>query len=280
MLNPDIKTEPTPPAQKSFFRTVLDATIGGGLAGATEVAADHPLWTLKTRYQNNQIPKDQKFTVNPQVLYRGFLPNIVSMAPITALQVSVAQGFRALFHPDPTKPPSNLEALSYSAAGGAVSALVGSPTELLMSQQTKDRGFFDTLQHIVRERGLRGLLPGMAGTAARDAKFTVGYGFASPFLKEQFENYMPENVATIAAGLGAGLPVAALSQPWDTLKTAQQTGSAPVTPLWKLAKDTIAKEGIGALYKGSGWRMARVTSAVMIMGEVNERVGQLLKPKQ
>ena len=218
--------------------------------------------------------------MDPRVLYRGFFPNVLSMAPITAIQVSVAQGLRSLFHSETSNPPSNIEALSYSAAGGAMSALVGSPTELLMSQQTKDRGFFSTLKHIVRECGWRGLLPGMAGTAARDAKFTVGYGFASPFLKEKFEERMPEEAATIAAGLCAGLPVAALSQPWDTLKTAQQTGPAPVTPLWKLAKDTIMKEGIRGLYKGSGWRMARVTSAVMIMGEVNEKVSQLLKPKQ
>ncbi len=278
MLNSEMKSEPTPPPQKSYFRTMLDATIGGGLAGAAEVAVDHPFWTLKTRYQNDNIPKKEKFTLDPRVLYRGFMPNILSMAPITAIQVSVTQGFKALFHSQST-PPSDMESLSYSAAGGAFSALVGGPTELLMARQTQNRGFFGTLKHVVQERGWRGLLPGMGGTAARDAKFTVGYGYAAPRLKETFTEYMPENTASVAGGLAAGLPVAALSQPWDTLKTMQQTGPTPVTPLWKLAKDTIVKEGFKALYKGSGWRMGRVTSAVMIMGEVNDRVNQMLKPK-
>lgn len=276
MLNSEIKNDPTPPPKKSYFRTFFEATLGGGLAGAAEVAVDHPLWSLKTRYQNEQIPKNQKFTLDPRVLYRGFLPNIFSMVPISAIQVSVSQGLKSLGH-TPSNPPSDLESLSYSAAGGAISALVGSPTELLMAHQTKDRGFFSTLIDIVRQRGLRGLLPGMSGTAMRDAKFTVGYGYASPRLKEEFSQYMHEDAAAVAGGLSAGLPVAALSQPWDTLKTRQQTGSTPVTPLWKLAKDIVAKEGIRGLYNGSAWRMGRVASAIMIMGEVNEKVGNWLK---
>lgn len=279
MLNPKIAPEPSPPPQKSMWRTFLDATVGGGLAGAAEVAVDHPFWTLKTRYQNDNIPKNKKFTLDPRVLYRGFVPNILSMAPITALQVSVTQGIKSMFHSQ-DNPPSEMESLSYSAAGGGVSALVGGPTELLMARQTQERGFFGTLSHTIREKGWRGLLPGMGGTAARDAKFTVGYGYAAPRLKEKFKDYMPENAASVAGGVCAGVPIAALSQPWDTLKTAQQTAEGEVLPMWKIAKQKMKEEGIRAFYKGSGWRMGRVASAIMIMGEVNERVNHWLKPRQ
>ena len=42
MLHPDISNQQNPPPPPSFFRKVLNATFGGALAGATEVAVDHP----------------------------------------------------------------------------------------------------------------------------------------------------------------------------------------------------------------------------------------------
>ncbi len=273
------------PPQKSNWSAIYQAILGGAAAGAAEVAVDHPFWTLKTRYQNDQIPKAEKFTMDPRVLYRGFWPNILSMAPITALQVSVAAGLKSVFHRDNNHPPSELEALSYSAAGGAVSSIVGGPTEYTMAHQTAQRGFYSTLKDLIKMRGIRALFTGMPGTAVRDAKFTMGFGFGAPYLKEQATPYMPENAAAVVGGIGAGVPVAVLSQPWDSLKTAQQTamspeGNHPVTPLWRLAKEKIQREGVAGLYKGSFWRMGRVTSAVMLMSEVNERVSSWLKPKQ
>lgn len=273
------------PPQKSNWSAIYQAILGGAAAGATEVAVDHPFWTLKTRYQNDKIPKAEKFTMDPRILYRGFWPNILSMAPITALQVSVAAGLKSMFHRDPNKPPSELEALSYSAAGGVISSVGSGPTELIMAHQTAKRGFFSTLVEMVNNRGWRSLTTGMFGTAVRDAKFTMGFGFGAQYLKELLTPYMSEKPAAVVGGIGAGVPVAVLSQPWDTLKTAQQTAMRPesnksVTPLWKLAKEVIQKEGVAGLYKGSFWRMGRVTSAVMLMSEVNERVNNYLKPKQ
>lgn len=273
MPNPENNSQNKP--QKSTLRSLFDVIVGGAAAGAAEVSADHPLWVLKTRYQDASIPKNQKFTLDPRILYRGYFPNMFSMAPITAMQVAVAQGLRSLFHTN--KSPSEMQEAAYAAAGGAAAAVIAGPTEFLMSQQTKERGFFGTFLHNVRQQGWRGLVPGMAGTAVRDAKFTMGYAYLSPKLKEAFQEHMSEGAATIAAGACAGLPVAVLSQPWDTIKTRQQTGPKPTTPMWELAKKIVAEEGVNGLYKGSGWRMGRVGAAVMIMSEVNERVKNWLK---
>lgn len=263
-------------SKQSTWDVLWQSTMSGGIAGAVEVLIDHPFWSLKTRYQNDSIPKHQKFTLDPRTLYRGFIPNVFSMVPITALQVTTAQGLKSLRH-DSQNPPSEIQSLAYSATGGAVSSIVGGPTELAMAQQTQQRGFYKTLKHVYQTQGVRGLLRGLTGTAIRDAKFTVGYGFASPFAKEKLASYLSEPQAAVVGGVGSGVAVAALSQPWDTLKTAQQTGSN--LPLLKLAKEKIKQEGIKGLYKGSFWRMSRVASAVMIMGEVNQRVNDYFKPK-
>lgn len=247
----------------------------GGIAGAIEVLLDHPLWTLKTRYQDDRIPKSEKFTINPRVLYRGWAPNMSSAIPITAMQVGTAAAIKAFRHNE-DNPPSQMEIAAYNAAGGAFSAMISSPTELVISQQTSERGFFSTMKHIYQNHGFKCFGRGMAGTAIRDAKFTIGYGFAAPYLKEQFSQLMSEGQASMAGGAVAGVAVGVLSQPWDTLKTAQQTGSQ--LSLWKLAKEKVIQEGFSGMYKGSFWRMSRVASAVMIMGEVNQRVSKTLKP--
>ncbi len=272
--------------QKGFLSALWASIFSGGLAGASEVFFDHPFWTLKTRYQNDKIPKNQKFTLDPRVLYRGFMPNIFSMVPITALQVGISEGLSKLFHTPDVNPPSDLNALSYNAIGGGTSALVGGPTELAMAQQTKERGFFSTLKNIYTHHGFRGLAVGLPGTIMRDAKFTIGFGFLSPYIKNKLSPYLDDNAAKVGGGIGAGLPVAILSQPWDTLRTIQQTQmqlvekvTAPITPMWEIAKKTVQKEGIRGLYKGCEWRMARVASAVCIMSEVNERTKEYMKPK-
>lgn len=248
--------------------------ISGGVSGAIEVLINHPFWTLKTRYQDDRIPKQEKFTANLRVLYRGWAPNMSSMIPITAMQVGTAAGIEAVCH-DEDNPPSEMEKIAYNAAGGAFSAMVSGPTELIMSQQTAERGFFSTMKHIYESDGLKGFGRGMFGTAVRDAKFTIGYGFAAPYLKEKFSGMMSEGQASMAGGAIAGVTVGVLSQPWDTLKTAQQTGSE--LSLWKLAKEKLKKEGVAGMYRGSFWRMGRVASAVMIMGEVNQRANDYLK---
>lgn len=264
--------------KKSFSQSVMEASAAGGFAAAIEVLLDHPFWSLKTRYQNDNIPKNQKFTVDPRILYRGFLPNILSMMPITALQVGTAQGLKTALHSNNENPPSDLNTLSYNAAGGAFSSIISSPTELAMTRQTPQIGFSTTLKHIYQECGWRGVTIGMPGTAMRDAKFTVGFGFGAPYLKNQFTPYVPENIAKLSGGICAGIICAFASQPWDTLKTMQQTQVKAFTPMLNLAKSTYQQQGINGFYKGSAFRMARVASAVMIMGEANERVNQYLKP--
>lgn len=265
--------------QPSLWNTIWTSIVSGGASAITEVGFDHPAWTLKNRCQDEAIPKTQKFTLDPRILYKGVIANLLSMVPITALQVSTAQSLKAVRH-DVENPPTQMEALAYNATGGAVSALISGPTELGMIQQTQERGFIATIKHICSVNGIKGLARGMFGSAGRDAIFTMGYGYIAPQRKKKhMENGSSELGATVMGGIEAGVPTGILSHPLDTLKTIQQTASIidPVTPIWKLAKDKYQKEGVKSFYKGVGWRSLRVVSGVTIMSTVSEKVSSMLQ---
>ncbi|MBS0289838.1 MAG: hypothetical protein JSS07_07395 [Proteobacteria bacterium] len=263
-------------AQPSYGVVILRAIFGGSVAGMFEVMFNHPLWTLKTRYQNEIIPKSQKFTLDPTILYRGTIPEMLSMAPITAIQVTIVETLKAAFHRN-SNPPSYFQEVVYNGIGGAISAIVGSPTELGMSHQTKEQGFFETLQKIYEKEGSKGLRKGLVGTAGRDTIYTAGYGVFCPYLQTLFSYYMSKNKAKIVGGVTAGLGVAVLTQPLDTMKTMQQTGVS--LPMYTLAKKILKDEGIEGFYKGSIPRAARVTSGVIIINEVNQLAQDMLKLK-
>lgn len=271
----------------SFFKTMVNKTISGGFAGAVEVLVDHPWWTLKTRFQDSKIPKRQKLTFSPSVLYQGLRPNMLSMVPITALQVGSAEAIKAgmvLNSKDGTV--TSTGALSANCMGGAFSALVGGPTELVMAHQTNNKGFVETAKSMVQQRGISCLKTGMGGTSVRDAIFTAGYLSGKPYLTQQFSPYMSDNKATVAGGVAAGAGAAILSQPFDALKTAQQTSlnsteRKSITPMWRMAMDVIRKEGVTGLYKGSIPRTIRVMSAIPLIGIAQQEADKWLtrKPK-
>lgn len=273
--------------KKTDFREILyQSTITGGLAGATEVLVDHPLWTLKTRFQNSDIPKQSKLTANPKVLYRGLVPNMLSMVPISALQVICAESTKAVIKKDnDDESMSDLIDLFASCLGGAFSANVSGPTELIMARQKEKQGFISTASNMVKQHGISSLTKGLLGTACRDSIFTGGYLFGVPYLKNKLKPYTSDQVATVVSGVGAGVSAAVLSHPFDTVKTAQQTApnafeSKSMTSMWNMAKTILKKDGIKGFYKGGVPRTVRVVSAVTLMGNVNETIGTWLGSKK
>ncbi|MFO1257841.1 MAG: MC/SLC25 family protein [Gammaproteobacteria bacterium] len=258
--------------RQSFFKTFFKGTLSGGLGGALEVLVDHPLWTLKTRLQDPNIPRESKFTMNPRILYRGLGPNMASMMPITALQIGAAGGVkRAIANTNEDKEISELCTLFSSAMGGFVSATVSSPTELIMSRQTEHQGFYATMKDMIRREGARSLGKGFWGTANRDAIFTSAYLFGVPYIKNKLQPHLSEKGATLAGGVVAGTTGALLSQPFDALKTAQQV-SHTHTSMWRIAKEKVRQEGLRGLYKGGVPRTLRVISAVTLISSVDQKI--------
>lgn len=69
--------------------TKSEQATTGSAAAIAEVVVNHPFWTMKTRMQTGK-----PFTMNPDVLYRGFKLNVGSMIAITLAQMCAYSVFQ------------------------------------------------------------------------------------------------------------------------------------------------------------------------------------------
>lgn len=231
--------------------------LKGSIIGAMEAAINHPLWTIKTRIQSNK-----RMTFNPRSLYRGIGVNMLSMIPITAVQVTTVTtinntSFMKVNEENPLM--DKTKKISSAVFGGAVSALISTPAEFLMSQKYNFKSTIFTPKQ---------LYIGGVATAMRDGIFTAGFLAAPAIIEEQIKE-------RAFAGPIAGVIAAVISHPFDTIKTVQQAHINP-TPLSFVAaaKNIVKDAGLFNLYKGFVPRSIRVVSAVTIM----DQVGTKLKP--
>ncbi|GEM_PF-1164246 len=254
--------------------TVAQSMVIGSVAGAIEVFVDHPLWSIKTRLQRGEA-----FTFNPSLLYRGILPNAASIAPITALQVGLNQGFQNVFFKDATD-LSNSQRITSSFVAGVGSSAVSCPTEMVMTHQGQSgAGFYASGKHLVKQSGWRCLFTGLPATAMREGVYTSCFLVGMPRLKAKIQPYCTNDcVASFAAGIGSGVGAALASQGVDTLKTIQQTTNlSHSVGLKEATKKLYSTEGIYGFFKGGIPRGARVVSAITIIGFVSEKMDGMFR---
>ena len=256
--------------------TVFQSVVTGSVAGAVEVLVDHPLWSIKTRLQCGD-----SFTLKPSVLYRGILPNAASMVPITAMQVGLNRCLQNVFFKD-TKELSNAQRVTSAFVAGVGSAFVSCPTEIVMTYQGKAKcGFYPAYGHLVKQGGLSCLFTGLPATAMREGMFTAFFLAVTPILKANIQPYCSNDyVASLVAGMGAGVGATVASQGVDTIKTIQQAANVLQPVSFKDAvKKLYSTHGMYGFFKGGVPRGARVMSAVTIMGLVAEKMEAKFRQK-
>lgn len=255
------------PAPKKTGLSIMQSIIAGSIAGAGEVFFDHPLWTIKTRMQ-----KGDPFTMNPQILYRGIIPNAASMIPITALQVALNCFFQQCFLRNKNELTST-ERLNTAFAAGVGSAFVSCPTEMIMTHQKTS--FYSAGMGLVKQAGLSSLYRGLPITMLREGMFTTFFLGVTPIMKSNIGTYCSNDLAaSIFAGILAGIGATLASQGADTVKTIQQ--SAPTSiGLDKTIRDLYSSGGVKGFFSGTIPRGMRVVSAVTIMGLINEKMNDV-----
>lgn len=268
MTQPTQNTSIEQPTPKNKA-TVLDSILSGSVAGATEVVVNHPLWTVKTRIQ-----RGESLTFNPQILYRGILPNAASMVPITAMQVGLNRLVQTIFFNNSSE-MSNYQKIASGFIAGVGSSFASCPTEMVMTHQGKKGGnFIASKNYLVLQGGYKCLFSGLPATMIREGLFTSFFLAGTPIVKTKLKPYCSNDyLASLLAGMGAGLCATAATQGVDTIKTIQQS-AAPQNPVGfvEAAKKLYSSHGINGFFKGAVPRGTRVVSAITIMSWVNEKM--------
>lgn len=227
----------------------------GFAVGTTDAYINHPLWVLKTRQQLRQ-----PFTLNPLVLYRGVFTHAMSSVPMDMLQVSISRIAMERFFADDMS--YTKKRLISGCIGGTAAAFISTPVELCMTRQQQQLDPIATLKKTP--------FKGWVATAARDSLFCLGFFSAVPLLTTFFEKQgSPPPLATISAGLAAGVMTAVVSHPIDTIKTAVQ-GSLKHLSYAKACVDILKTDGPLGFVTGLPLRTARVASGILVLGSMND----------
>eukprot|EP00461_Guttulinopsis_vulgaris_P010663 UN10741 len=162
---------------------IAASAVIGSVAGIAECTVNQPLIYFK-----NCLQTKTPISFKPTTLYRGYTTNIATLAPITAIQVSMTHAAQKVLFPRKKGdgPAPLWQTMIAASIAGAGSGLIGGPSEAVILQQQKTgASSMDTLRRMWSERGLRGLFRGTQHCCLRDAGFTVGFSALGPYLTEQ-----------------------------------------------------------------------------------------------
>ncbi|KAL7456288.1 hypothetical protein ACHAWC_010777 [Mediolabrus comicus] len=253
-----------------------NATVGMTV-GVIEVLCLQPF-----NYCKNMIQQGQPLTADPRKLYRGVSANAVNMGSCTMIQFAVGGSLKKLVLGGENRSLKTHEEMGTGIAAGVVSALVGSPLELIMiQQQRKGGGSLETFKSIANPNNF---LRGFVGAAVREGLWTCGYLSIPPIVRRNLREMYPEkfdtdNKARVPAALLGGLFACYLTQPFDTVKTCMQ-GDIERTKFGSFTQTAkvIAEDGLTAFYRGATFRYGRMVCAVFMMDYLQAAVGPLLYP--
>jgi hypothetical protein len=237
-------------------------------------------------YAKNMVQQQKPISMSPSVMYRGVAANSLNMGCCTMIQFAVGGKLKntLLGSEAGTRHLTLFEEMSCGIGAGTVSALVGSPLELIMiQQQRKGGGAVVRLQNILENPANIGR--GFSGMAVREALWTCGYLSIPPVVRRTLMEQYPDTFTTndrarVPAALLGGLFACYLTQPFDTVKTCMQ-GDIERTvygTFTTTARSLYKESGIPAFYRGATFRYGRMVCAVFIMDYLKDKVGHTMYP--
>jgi hypothetical protein len=256
-----------------------NATVGMSV-GVVEVLLLQPF-----NYAKNMTQQKQTVSLNPVVMYRGVGANCVNMGSCTMIQFAVGGKLKAMITGDDvTRKLKPQEEMLCGIGGGLVSAVVGSPLELIMIQQQRKGG--STLSTIKNIASPNIIVRGFTGMAVREALWTCGYLSIPPIVRGYLMDNHPDTFtskekARIPAALLGGLFACYLTHPFDTIKTCMQGDIERTTfgTFTQTGRKLFGENGIPAFYRGATFRYGRMVCAVFIMDTLKEMIGPFLYPE-
>lgn len=256
-----------------------NATVGMTV-GVIEVLLLQPF-----NYAKNMTQQKQPISLNPITMYRGVGANCVNMGSCTMIQFAVGGRLKSMVTGgDKTQKLTVLQEMGTGIGAGTVSAIVGSPLELIMIQQQRKGG--STLSTMKNIATADNIMRGFTGAAVREALWTCGYLSIPPIVRGHLMENYPDTFTTptearVPASLLGGLFACYLTHPFDTVKTCMQGDIERKTygTFTQTAGKIWGESNLPGFYRGATFRYGRMVCAVFIMDTLKEMVGPLLYPQ-
>lgn len=231
------------------------------------------------------VQQKQPISLSPLVWYRGVGANCVNMGSCTMIQFAVGGTLKKMVLGGEERNLSLKEEMMCGVGAGTMSALVGSPLELIMiQQQRKGGGTVQTIKNVLGA-STANVGRGFIGCAVREALWTCGYLSIPPVIRrtllEQYPEQFPTNdLARIPAALLGGLFACYLTHPFDTIKTCMQGDieRAAYGTFTQTAASIWSQSSIFGFYRGATFRYGRMVCAVFIMDYLRETIAMMLYP--
>eukprot|EP00877_Chromochloris_zofingiensis_P003385 jgi/Chrzof1/13047/Cz07g17260.t1 len=265
--------------------TPFEHTIIGAVGGVMEVCLMQPMVAFK-----NALQEGRPMPTAPKALYRGLLINAASIAPITASQFGTHRILeQALIKASGGKEPTSLGRFGCAAGAGAVSAMICTPTELIIiQQQKKGTSLMHEVKDFFRQYPAHAAWRGLVPCLGRETLYAAGYLGLCPILYDYLKGNpalkeYPSGTAMMAAGVAGGVFAAAASHPFDTIKTRMQAymySRPEYSTTWTAAKTIYNEGGILKFWSGLTPRMTRIIAATFILTNVRTMAVQYIDERR
>lgn len=247
------------PKDESAVRSLslAESIAVGGVVGAAEVALPGQIFS----YGMNQAIKGKKFVWADA--YKGGMVNMVSQAPITAVQKVVqVKGSRAIELAQGDE-LSDAEKVGVSYVAGVAGAVIDTPSNAVqLCMQNEAHGKKTMMQAMchLKEKCYRGFV---ANAFLKEGLFAVGYQTLAPKSQEIAKSYVGDNMAATAlGGAVAGVVTAVATQPGAVIRNKMQNDPFATTSTMQTVKNIFAAQGMTGFFSGLKQRGARVAIAV------------------
>jgi len=268
--------------------------ITGVLAGISDVAITHPLWTLQILRQDGLSAQNILGIVkkDPVVLYKGALQNAGALVPLTAIRILLSSTFENYADKNSINEPGILTKLGSSFLAGGVSSLISSPTELIrtikvkssvLQHATASENFFNIANHYVQKEGVLNLFKGVPTVAIRDGLYTAAFFGGPQIVKEIINPYFKNPIASTLVSFSFTSIIASfVNTPFDTIKTAQHLsqsesyliGSSETGSFSEACKKIYNTDGLKGFYKGYAARGTRLSVGLIIKASIIEKMDE------
>jgi len=231
---------------------------------------------VKTAYHNWHLGPTQsnplydltKLRQSVRILYRGYALSVLGAQPVYAIYFGAYEAAKLKMTELNPERSSTLIQISAGFLAECCAVTVWNPWEVVRQRMQLGgatggpaRTFVQTTQDVVRESGVRGLYAGVGGYLALWGTFSplmfvlyeqgmsLVYPKPLPGMQPRRGSGVPSFGVSFAMGGLAGFVAAAITSPFDVVKTRMQT-QTPTTML----RYTNVFHGLQEIYTNEGWR--------------------------